>query len=172
MKNGESVLARDGRARWTPSVMGGFTLVELLVAVSIVAIALMLSAPSFSEIIANQKARRAAMEFYTSLVLARNEAIKRNTTVTLTPEDDGWAAGWNASAVNSEGDTVVFDNHSALDGLTITGADSIQFGRSGRVIGNTAPSFTISAPDSSYVDERCIDLDLSGRPRIERKPEC
>jgi type IV fimbrial biogenesis protein FimT len=151
----------------------GFTLVELMAAVSVVAIMLMLSAPSFSEILANQRARRAAMDLYTSLVLARNEAIKRDTTVTISAKHGGWTAGWRI--VNPSDNTKAIDDHGVLEGMTVTGPTgpaTVSFGRAGRVTGNTPPSFTVSASDSPSVDERCIDLDLSGRPHIERKPEC
>ena len=146
----------------------GFTLIELLTVVSILAISLTLAAPSFTEVIAAQSCRRSAMDLYTTLVLARNEAIKRNQIVTISPKDGGWAAGWT---VTDAGAVSVAD-YGPLNGIAIAGPDSIQFGRSGRVVGGAAPSLVVSTTRSESVDERCLGVDLSGRPHLEKKPSC
>jgi prepilin-type N-terminal cleavage/methylation domain-containing protein len=61
----------------------GFTLIELLVALSVMALLAMQGAPALSAYLANSRIREAANVVVTTAALARNEAIKRNTSVTL-----------------------------------------------------------------------------------------
>lgn len=73
---------RSGRHR--RGVAGaGFSLVELMVGVSILAVLLALALPSFSEWIRNNQVRTVAESLREGLQLARSEAIKRNTRVRL-----------------------------------------------------------------------------------------
>lgn len=59
----------------------GFSLIELSIAITIIAILIMLGMPSFSEYMANARLGAAAQSFYTGLNVARSEAIRRNSTV-------------------------------------------------------------------------------------------
>ena len=59
----------------------GFSLIELSIAITIIAILIMLGMPSFSEYMANARLGAAAQSFYTGLNVARSEAIRRNGTV-------------------------------------------------------------------------------------------
>ncbi len=66
----------------------GFTLVELLVVISISVIAIALTIPTFDALI-NDSARRSAIaDLVSALNLARNTAISNQTTVTLCPLDE------------------------------------------------------------------------------------
>lgn len=56
----------------------GFSLIELVVVVSILAVLLALALPSFSEWIRNNQVRSAAESLRDGLQLARSEAVKRN----------------------------------------------------------------------------------------------
>jgi type IV fimbrial biogenesis protein FimT len=93
----------------------GFTLVELLVVLTIGAILVAMSIPSFTWLIANTRASNGANTMVAAFELARSEAIRRNTVVsvcrTLDPNAaepavacsnvagggyalDDWASGW------------------------------------------------------------------------------
>ena len=61
----------------------GFTLVELMVTVVIVAIVLGLAAPSFQDMLRQNRAVSLVNELAASINLARSEAIKRGTRVTV-----------------------------------------------------------------------------------------
>ena len=61
--------------------MRGFTLVELLVGISLVALLLALGLPSMSQYIQNNKISSAASNYYAGLQMARAEAIRRNVPV-------------------------------------------------------------------------------------------
>jgi len=89
----------------------GFTLIEVLVVITISAILLAVGVPMFQSTIASMRASEGANSLVASLELARTEALRRGTTVSLcrvtstdpTACDGGasggfvagdWAAGW------------------------------------------------------------------------------
>ncbi|ALP53042.1 hypothetical protein Tel_07665 [Candidatus Tenderia electrophaga] len=82
----------------------GFTLVELLVVLSVFAILLGLAAPSFMSIIANNRVASAANDIITVLNLGKSEAVRSGQTVVLckrasdsacdTDASTDWSNGW------------------------------------------------------------------------------
>ena len=141
----------------------GFTLIELLAVVVIAAILSGMAAPAFHSLVAGQRARATSTELYAALVLARSEAIKRDTQVTLQPVTAGWQAGWSIPNPSDTGHPVA--NHGPVTGGTITGPDSVVYLPNGRVASDTAPSFDIAVDGAS--SHRCVAVDLSGRPRMQ-----
>jgi len=143
----------------------GFTLPELMIVLTIMAILIAAAVPSFAEFIRNQRVKTASFDLFSSLVMARSEAIARNTTVTLTPTSTtNWANGWTISYVDaSSGSTVRLRDHSAMPELTITGPTSLVYRGSGRLSGTATPQFALTASGTTIIS-RCIDVDLSGRP--------
>lgn len=83
-----------------PPTSAGFTVVELLVVLSIVAVLAAMAGPSFSAMMNSYKQKSTASLVYTDLNLARNEAIKRNTRVLMCAASTcgatgaSWQSGW------------------------------------------------------------------------------
>ncbi len=77
----------------------GFTLLELMITISIVAIIMTLSTPSARDMIASADRKAAFNQTSSALSLARSEAVNRNTTVTFCASTDhetcstDWSAG-------------------------------------------------------------------------------
>jgi type IV fimbrial biogenesis protein FimT len=65
----------------------GFTLIELMVGVSILAILASLALPNFAKLIADSQVRSTADQLRDSIVRVRQEALKRNVPVTLAVKD-------------------------------------------------------------------------------------
>lgn len=81
----------------------GFTIIELMIVVALMAIFLSLAAPSMSNIIKNNHLATQANAFVTAMQLARSEAIKRGAGVAVTATDSSvasneWGRGWSVSA--------------------------------------------------------------------------
>ena len=150
--------------RSTTLAMSGFTLVDLVVVLSIAAILVSIAAPAFSAFIASQRASSAATDLYAALAVARSEATKRNTNVTLAPATGGWQNGWVVADPAIDGQNVL--SHGALAGAVVTGPSTVVYQRSGRVRG-TAPAFALTISTGDAVAKRCVAADLSGRPYIQ-----
>lgn len=73
----------------------GFTLIELMVTLSILAIMMTVAAPSFTSFKRNSELTSAANTFVAMLGTARSEAMKRSViTVALPTDGSNWANGW------------------------------------------------------------------------------
>lgn len=78
----------------------GFTLIELMITITVVGVLLGISIPSFQSWIERNRIRTAAEGVLNGLQLARVEAIKRNGVVTMTLlADYGWEVKDSSNAV-------------------------------------------------------------------------
>ena len=76
----------------------GFTLIELMITVAIVAILVTVGVPSFVEIVKNNRMTNLTGEIMTTLRLARSEAVRRGAVVCLKAKGStagNWSEGWN-----------------------------------------------------------------------------
>ncbi|MCY1435822.1 Type II transport protein GspH [compost metagenome] len=110
----------------------GFTLLELLASLTLLAILSALAAPGLTQMRHSQQARHASIDLATAFILARQEAITRQRPVIIDNLDDDWADGWQIF-VDQDGDGGL-DNS---DPILLT-SDSIASGV--RISGNTPVS--------------------------------
>ncbi len=140
----------------------GFTLVEMVVAVAIVAILLAVGAPAMRDLVHGQRVRAAASGLYADLTYARAEAIKRNAQVQVVRDTAAWSSGWSVRF----GGTAL-RTQSSLPAIAYTGSpeSSITYNPDGRAAFLAATSFNFSAEGGS-VGMRCVVVMPSGRPAI------
>lgn len=138
----------------------GFTMVEMLVVLAILAVLAAIAAPNMGAMIRTQRVKTASFDVFSGLVLARSEALKRNTTVTMTPVGSSWASGWTVTDSNGN----MLRKQSGFTTVTITGPGNVIFTGSGRLSGGSSPQFSLTAPDVASENQRCVKVDLSGRP--------
>jgi len=162
------------KARPTASIArgraAGFTLVELMVTLVLLAILLALGMPSFSAWVRNGKLRAVGESLQTGLRMAQAEALRRNRQVVFTLTDNKITAAnvgsqtpvangsfWSLSTVQAfTSDSAQFIESGVLNnvasGVQVTGPAAICFNAMGRMVANDTPgvgSATCSLPSST-----------------------
>lgn len=66
----------------------GFTLIELMVAIAVLAILVTTAVPAFGDLVRDSRMRTSVNELVTTFRVARGEALKRGKTVSLCASDD------------------------------------------------------------------------------------
>lgn len=138
----------------------GFTLIELMVVITIAGVMLGIGVPSFKNFVAGQRVKTAAGDFSTAAIYARSEAIKRNAEVGLVAAAGGWKNGWSVKA-----GAVTLSQQAAFPALTMTSAVAeVVYLGSGRLKEQVlASSLQVAADGASSA--RCVSFELSGLPK-------
>lgn len=141
----------------------GFTITEMMMSIAVLAILVGLAAPGFREIILSQAVKTASFDLFSNLVVARSEAITRNTTVSVTPAGGNWSNGWTITESGGE----VVRRHDQLAQVLIAGPGAVTFNGAGRLTtGSTSLSLMANGGQASHT--RCIDIGLGGRPATKK----
>lgn len=151
----------------------GFTLLELMITLVIMAIMLSWAVPGFQELVRQNRLTTATNELVTALNLARSEAIKRGRTVTVTPSGGDWGAGWTTTTTDLDGNAVTVNTGNGISGtLSMSGgAATFSFSASGfRNDGNGLSQ--ISVCDSGSSRGRQISVSVMGRPSTDSHYSC
>jgi type IV fimbrial biogenesis protein FimT len=129
----------------------GFTLTELIIVLVLAGIMVAIGLPQFGDMVKDNRRAAEVNRFVTSLNLARTEALKRRTTVSVCKSTDGascnaganWEDGWIVFANTDGDDPPVVDAGETLlrvsaatgNDITVTGfndfTDDISYGFDG-----------------------------------------
>lgn len=142
----------------------GFTIVELLITVTVLGILAAVALPSFGNFVRDQRVKTAISDVYATFIYARSEAIKRAADVQVVPNSTtNWAQGWT---VKDSGGTSL-KVQGGISDVAITGeAGTITYRRDGRLTAAVA-TFVLSSPGYSSITARCLRIDPSGRPSVK-----
>ncbi|HTN29663.1 MAG TPA: GspH/FimT family pseudopilin [Pseudomonas sp.] len=157
----------------------GFTLIELMIAVSLLAVVAALAAPAMGDFIVRQRVASQAGDLALAMALARSEAIKGTISVSVIPRTQspsGWGSGWcvaPASAADCD-DARVLRQFPSRSNVTITSADlaspfTVTFLRDGtRGFSSGRPHFKVSSAQlpTGGQNARCVLLTPQGRTEV------
>jgi type IV fimbrial biogenesis protein FimT len=158
-----------------PARERGFTMMELLVAVSIAAVLFAIGVPMFRDAALGSRLSAAANNLLASVQLARSEAIKRNVNVTLCASSDGtscagaggWEQGWITIIDPADPSTVVQYQQGLPAGYQMTqtgGTTDLVFQPIG--IGASAAEITVCRLDPIGSQERVLSLRATGTANV------
>lgn len=157
----------------------GFSLLELMITISIAAILLAIAVPSFQSLMANNRITSQTNNFLASLALARSEALKQGTGVSVCASANGsscagtsttdWSTGWivftDSGTIGSVdgSDTVLRVAEALRGGVVLTSISSstqgyIRYSPNGSVTATN--SFTLC---KSGMTGRTIAISMTGR---------
>ncbi|MBB6580082.1 type IV fimbrial biogenesis protein FimT [Comamonas odontotermitis] len=155
----------------------GFTLVELMVTVAIMAVLAALAAPSFIGLIERWRVRGAVESLQSTLYYARSEAIKRGGGVVLQKSANGtdgcqqaaadqeWGCGWS---VNASGAMLrVMPPPTKVNVTRKPSSSSMSFDRYGMAGSNSTSSFVLSPAGSGVSSPATTTLCMSAGGRFK-----
>jgi len=145
----------------------GFTAIELMIVLVVVAILAAVAFPAMAALISASKLRGASSDLYSDLLDARSEAVKRHTNVLVTPVGGSWTGGWTVTFGG-----VALTKHEALPSdlrvqvnVPATSASTITFAANARV-SSGAQTVIFYATAGAGVQARCVSTDPSGLAHI------
>ena len=141
-----------------PAAMRGLTLIELMIALAILCIAAMASAPDLRQLIHGNRLRVEAARLITAVSLARNEAIARNQPVSLCPSP--MAASGETSCSGSYADGWIVFANADRDRQFDAGRDEII-----RAFAGLPPGYTLTNRSGTRVAARAITYLPDGSAR-------
>lgn len=164
---------------------GGFTLFELIITMAIAAIVFGWAAPTFSTMIQDNRISGQSLDFITSLNLARSEAIKRSTPVTLCKSANGqdcvvdggttdWGQGWivftdnNGNQTRDNGEPILRVHGSLAGNNRLTGNQNVDDAITYTTRGSTTQFGTLSLcdPRKDNTIGKAIRINITGRAKI------
>ena len=162
----------------------GFTLIELMIAVALVAILLATAVPALDDFTNDARQTGAINDFISAIHVARNTAITTNSRVTMCASASGtnceftsWDSGWivfgdlNSNGSLDVGETIVSAS-AAAEGLDIQSGEfpaTLMYRPNGRAMTNalTGNSGEFTVCDFRGAEHaKVILVELSGRPRM------
>ncbi|WP_029131952.1 GspH/FimT family pseudopilin [Sedimenticola selenatireducens] len=158
----------------------GFTLIELMITISVAAIILSLAVPSFNFLVLNNRLTTDINRLVTSLNLARSEAVKRGVRVEVAASDGAdWRNGWvvwidaNGDGVLDAGEEIAVEQalNPSMVLNSVGGVVSFVYQADGSIVGALD---TLNLCDNTRTGEtgREITVNVTGRINLNSGFTC
>lgn len=146
----------------------GFTLVELLVTVSLVGILAAIAIPNFSSTIQNNKVDTEISDLQRALNYARLEAINRGVTVRIAPTN---GADWSTELQVTAAGAVLRKVSAMSGGATLVAGNvtAVEFNNLG---GLTAPASAVAMTYTRGSITKTVNICLTGRITVNGNSPC
>jgi type IV fimbrial biogenesis protein FimT len=149
----------------------GFTLIELMVVVAVLAIVATVAVPSFQQIIENNRLATESNRLLSAMSFARSEAVRVGDDVSLSAKaggfDEGWCVHLGAACNDNAGNEILRQFDAGQLAYTAP-ADPLTFNSRGEA--SNAPFVVSLEPrscETGAVDKRrIISVSLSGRGSV------
>lgn len=158
----------------------GFTITEVLVTLAVLGVMVSIAMPSLNGFLENSQLSANTNDLFASLLLARSEAVTRNSRVSLCKIDpsapttcdnsETWQSGWisfedlDADGVRDVGETIL-DTYVGMGANTVVSSTSFPNVISYRPSGTTTTWGLINVCVSGNVAQDIV-VNATGRPRI------
>ena len=166
----------------------GFTLLEALVVLALVAVLAGIAAPAMNRLRAQHRMQAQAEALFSSLVLARSEALRQQQRVTVcvrTPDDrcasaGPWTQGWlvfadgNANAQRDSQEPLLQKHEALSAGLVLEGnslvSRYVSYGLEGRsqTISGAFQAGTLTLCQADATQAWHLVINALGKPRLEK----
>ncbi len=160
--------------------IAGFTIVELMITVSLLAILASLAAPSFTGTLRQNRLAAQANSFVAALNYARSETIIQNDNISVQPISGttDWGNGWQVVTVDNAGAILstlkVFngiENASFILTPAVAGDTTINFTSNGNLelggaLGNTVLTLTSNTCPTGEQAIRTITINPAGHSNV------
>ena len=144
----------------------GFTVIELMIAILVLGVLVTIAAPSFAEILKQNRLAAQTNSIVASLNYARGETINQGTDVFITPNTAGtnWSGGWVVRSGTIGGPILrTFDG---FENSTLTASSAtINYQADGSIAGGAVINLTVTPSKCSTGDndQRQVSIALSGQ---------
>lgn len=158
----------------------GFTLIEMMVAVAVLAILLTIGLPSFGALVDNHRLDLSANALMHSVQFTRGEAVRRNQHITMAPLHSQWHGGWvifidtNNNGQHDSGEIILREDKPAMVTRVHANANIASYLRynpqgESQLLNGGFQSGTFSfCPKRSGAQGRQLVINRVGRARVQR----
>jgi type IV fimbrial biogenesis protein FimT len=156
---------------------GGFSIIEAMTVVAILAILLGFAIPSYREFLVNNRTTAQANDLLADIAVARTEAVRYARTVRVAANGGDWNTGWvvwvdlDGNGTNDGGEESMRQQPAQSDGFSVAAVDTggtavstLAFGVTGNLTAPASPvEFAVCRPDNDETRSRGVRVELNGR---------